>query len=404
MRKILAACGLLLLAMLQGASAQSLNIRQVATCSVGNFNTPFLTVDTAGTLCTSAGGGGGGGTSSAFDAAFPAFGTAVRNSTVGTNTDGATALAFNGGQFIASSIVNGTMTVTTNSNFTTKGATLAVGQAVFGANMPNGVTIVGDSTVNSGACSPACTGAGGVGTYALSDGTVNINYLQGYYNASDLSQAEVMANSVVNTVVNATITGSTFTVNSITSGTVISNVQRVIGGTIALSDNIKIGSGTYPSFTLFNSGGSPASPGNQTAGFSLGATASLTNLAQIHLNWANWAVAHNVTKMTGYEGDFSPDYTSRSSGGASADLRNQLYARSRWGANMGTYYQQSFDNFLGRGLISYPLGFVAEFPSNFVPTGSYPSTGVWAQLEDIYISDLPTNLQPPGWLGTINYR
>lgn len=77
MRKILAACGLLLLAMLQGASAQSLNIRQVATCSVGNFNTPFLTVDTAGTLCTSAGGGGGGGTSSAFDAAFPAFGTAI---------------------------------------------------------------------------------------------------------------------------------------------------------------------------------------------------------------------------------------------------------------------------------------------------------------------------------------
>jgi len=70
MRNILAACGLLLLASLQGANAQSLNLKQTATCGVGNYNTPFLTVDATGTLCTSASGGGGGGLSVTDQAAF----------------------------------------------------------------------------------------------------------------------------------------------------------------------------------------------------------------------------------------------------------------------------------------------------------------------------------------------
>lgn len=58
MRKILAACGLLLLAMLQPASAQSLNLIKVPTCGTGNFNVPYLTVDATGTLCTQSGSSG----------------------------------------------------------------------------------------------------------------------------------------------------------------------------------------------------------------------------------------------------------------------------------------------------------------------------------------------------------
>lgn len=52
MRKILAACGFLLLASLQVASAQSLNLIKVTTCGTGSYNTPYLTVDATGTLCT----------------------------------------------------------------------------------------------------------------------------------------------------------------------------------------------------------------------------------------------------------------------------------------------------------------------------------------------------------------
>lgn len=56
MRKILAACGLLLLAMLQEASAQSLNLIEVARCGAGSYSGPFLTVDASGTLCAGIGG------------------------------------------------------------------------------------------------------------------------------------------------------------------------------------------------------------------------------------------------------------------------------------------------------------------------------------------------------------
>jgi hypothetical protein len=52
----------------------------VATCGSQNLKAGFtygLTQDLTGTLCTAGGGGGGGGTSSLFNAAFPASGTAV---------------------------------------------------------------------------------------------------------------------------------------------------------------------------------------------------------------------------------------------------------------------------------------------------------------------------------------
>lgn len=59
MRKLLlAACSIVLLASVQIASAQSLNLRQVTACGTANFSTPFLTVDATGTLCTGAGSGG----------------------------------------------------------------------------------------------------------------------------------------------------------------------------------------------------------------------------------------------------------------------------------------------------------------------------------------------------------
>ena len=45
------------------------------TYTIGGFGP--VTIDTTGEICTSGGGGGGGGTSSAFNAAFPATGTAV---------------------------------------------------------------------------------------------------------------------------------------------------------------------------------------------------------------------------------------------------------------------------------------------------------------------------------------
>ena len=67
---------------------------------------------------------------------------------------------------IATGAGNGKMTVSAQS-----GAPIVFGETFVGAGFTT-LTITGTSTTGSGNCSPACTGAGGTGTYAVSQNSI----------------------------------------------------------------------------------------------------------------------------------------------------------------------------------------------------------------------------------------
>lgn len=68
----------------------------------------------------------------------------------------------------AGTIASGVLTVTTKT-----GNSIAVGQFISAStSIPCGVQITGSGSSNSAACSPACTGTGGTGTYAISNPTL----------------------------------------------------------------------------------------------------------------------------------------------------------------------------------------------------------------------------------------
>lgn len=314
--------------------------------------------------------------------------TACYNTTSGTESETTLATNFSGAQFLVSSIVNGLMTV---ASVATGSASLAAGMTVFGANLGNigsGITIASLGT-----------GTGGAGTYQLSDATININYQQYYYAGVDMTAPVTFLNSGPDTVINGTITGNQLVVNSITSGDAINVGLNIYGGTIAFGSSVSISAMVNSTTFTLNS-----SPGNQTASFSIGRIFSLTGCAFLYQGWANWASLHNVVRMTGYEGGYSPDYIPGGDSASSVTAANLLRAASRWAPNMATYTKTNYDNFLGKGTVSFPVGFVAEFPSMFLATGGYPSGNVWQTLEDIYISQLSSSLQPGQWTESIAYH
>lgn len=280
--------------------------------------------------------------------------------------------AFLGTTFTATSISAGTMVVASIE----AGQTLANGRTVY---VPDGTTFTITST----------PGGGGAGSYGISNGTLSVPYSQSYVAGADTTAPGKLADSVVNTVVNATISGNSFTVNSITSGATINLGLPIYGGTIAYASGVSIAGGTYPNFTLNYSSGDHSR--DQTASFNVGVNSSLTGLAQLSLAWATWANTNfGLSKITGYEGGYSDDYF---------DVNyNILTYRSKLTASMQGYTTTNFDNFRGIGTISYPVGITGEFPSVFNTTGLYPSTNAWTVLEDIYQS--PT---PPQWTAITAY-
>jgi hypothetical protein len=274
---------------------------------------------------------------------------------------------FKGSNFTASSIAAGVMTVVVGPATGTApdaGNALEVGMTVYVPN--NGGTF----TITS-----LGTGTGGAGTYNISNGSLSIAYQQSYLAGVDTTAPTRLVDSVVDTVVNATISGSNFTVNSVTSGETVNQFLYIYGGTVDWGDGVQISNvGTYPNLVLYQT------PGNQTASFSVGDPKSLTGNAKEYLAWANWIQTNfGINKMTGYEGSYSNDFYGSASG-------NILIQRSKMEANVGTYIVQNWNNFRGVGVFSYPVGFTAEFPSVFNMTGVYPMGGAWSASDDIYQS------------------
>ena len=275
----------------------------------------------------------------------------------GPQTRTALAAAFHGSQ-VTATIAAGVMTVAGLG--AGEVGNLTVGATIFGPGVPAGVTITSLGT-----------GTGGAGTYNLSQ-NFSIAYSQTYTAGVDLTAPLAIADSLHDTIVNATITGANFVVNSLVSGTTVPTGIKVCGGTIARNSGVYITGGTYPNYTL------NSSPGNQTASFSIGLF-SIENTADIYLKWATWANTNfGIKKITAYEGGYSNDYGPM---GTAFDLTSQ---HSKRAPNLQTYTTQNYDNFRGIGSISYPVGVTAEFPSAYLVTGAYGASSAWSVLDDIY--------------------
>jgi hypothetical protein len=109
--------------------------------------------------------------------------------------------------------------------------------------------------------------------------------------------------------------------------------------------------------------------------------------AGLYLDWKTWAQGFGIQKICGYEGGYSPDYSSL--GNSSVD---RLRAASKQISTLALYTQINYKNFfaLNDGT------FTAEFPSCFqmaanININGY-STDAWSVLEDIYQSP-----NPPQW-------
>lgn len=162
MRRILAACGLLLLASVQIASAQSLNLIKVTSCGTANYNVPYLTVDATGTLCTAA----------SVSASISGFAPATTGTPISATTGGVT------GSLPAGAVVVATNVGTTNGAYCKLGASSTTSDQYIA---PNGgwfaftvgantqltcITSTSTTTVNmvGGAGLPTGTGGGGGGS------------------------------------------------------------------------------------------------------------------------------------------------------------------------------------------------------------------------------------------------
>jgi hypothetical protein len=114
---------------------------------------------------------------------------------------------------------------------------------------------------------------------------------------------------------------------------------------------------------------------------------TLSRCAGLYANWKTWAMGFKVTKMCGYEGGYSPDYSS-----GPADL---LRAASKLAPSLSGFTTMNYNNFVG---LSDAI-FTAEFSSCFQLSGTAPSSNAWSVLEDIYQTP-----NPPQWDAIIAFN
>jgi hypothetical protein len=110
----------------------------------------------------------------------------------------------------------------------------------------------------------------------------------------------------------------------------------------------------------------------------------------MYANWKAWAIGFGIKKMCGYEGGYSPDYTS---GGASNV--DKLRVASKQAAVLYNYTTENYTNFVSLT----DANFSAEFPSCFQLSGGVPSNNAWAVLEDIYQPSIP-----PQWSAIVAFN
>jgi hypothetical protein len=117
---------------------------------------------------------------------------------------------------------------------------------------------------------------------------------------------------------------------------------------------------------------------------------TLPKCAAMYANWKAWAKSYGITRMCGYEGGYSPDYTG--GGKSPVDL---LRSASKQAAALYTFTITNYNSFIGLS----DATFSAEFPSHLTLSGQNPSTNVWSLLEDIYQAP-----NPPQWAAIVAFN
>lgn len=114
----------------------------------------------------------------------------------------------------------------------------------------------------------------------------------------------------------------------------------------------------------------------------------------LYTNWKAWAQSFGINKMCGYEGGYSPDYTS-----AGNSLVDMLRGASKLNSNLSAFTTTNYNNFVGLT----GGGFTSEFPSCFQFSGNPNIVGrsqdAWSVLEDIYQTP-----NPPQWSAFIAFN
>lgn len=203
---------------------------------------------------------------------------------------------------------------------------------------------------------------------------------------------------------NATISGTTLTISSagniLTSGGAITAGATLFGPTIpagvTLSGaTITSGSAFPATMTLSQNlgvigsqsyvvGSDLTAPTSYVASLS-GTSAQTFTLQYVQLCYQNisaWAAGLGVTKMCGYEGGYSPDY---SVGGIATTPTNLLRWSGKNESALQGFTTTNYNNFIG----APTGGNIAEFPSCFQLGGQWPSANAWSILEDVYQNPLP---------------
>jgi len=142
-------------------------------------------------------------------------------------------------------------------------------------------------------------------------------------------------------------------------------------------------------------GGDLTQPGIYVATCNSGAgNFTLAKCATLYANWKTWAQGFSIQKMCGYEGGYSPDYTSL--GNSNLD---RLRAASKLELSLVAFTATNYNNFVGLT----GSGFTAEFPSCFQFAGNINIVGysqdAWSVLEDIY--QTPNS---PQWTAIVTFN
>jgi len=147
-----------------GITLQSAGARVVVASINGASNPEIVVADSGGPFGLPVwGGGGSGGNQSGVGFQSQARTGSGSPAIYNFSNLGATPTQITGS--IVTGAGNGKLTVTVFSS----GPPIVFGQTFVGSGIPNsGMTITGTASTGSGNCSPACTGTGGLGTYAVS--------------------------------------------------------------------------------------------------------------------------------------------------------------------------------------------------------------------------------------------
>lgn len=292
----------------------------------------------------------------------------ISPNTYGTSAETTLSTAFGGVLFTAS--ISGTaMTV---ASIQTSGGALAIGMTLFGANIPGSITITGGSAPNWTISSSLSLASQSI--YASVGTTQPASYIDGLNAPASFT---------------GSVSGSVLTASGITNQILVGMVLIYSGSDLKTTISTDNGNGTYNLSRNLGTIGFQAMTADTWS--------SVATLPTVWGYWKTWAQANSVNKMNCYEGSYSPDYT----GGGSSAVDVLRYASKQVASSSGSatglqgYTTTSYNSFVGLT----GGGFTAEFPSLFVVSGRYPSTNVWADLEDIY-----QNPDPPQWKAVIAFN